>query len=617
MPFSFCTRFSPCVLARTLDFQPSQPTDYKTQTLSPIVSFAYFPIDFSPTPMDIARLERVNEGRIRRFKTVGHKPRRLVLHPVFRNFISRLTNVSDLSKSFEKIHFLDSTFQFVSDSCYAFLIPPEIPVVQMIADLRTQVGDRYTPFIELWFQPRVSDVILAFMVETEIAPLAVVNTFPSEHCSAASRGSVGRDGIEIYNLEIDLIPVDDDVVTLASPYAFLRLWHQKDLTVVDEVRHVFDRIPEGFLSVAALGQIATVLARDLTQTADSTNHLIVIDRTADILTPLVTQMNYEGLIAEFIGIDCGCTSCPGTSELQLLSSKTDALFRDIRALNHQEATMEIDRRMRVVSGALTHHAPTFEEGVEHFRRTVEITKENQTVAEHIALASELMRCMKAHPYFRRIINVEAAMLQKSPSKVKELIAEMLEDDADLVTVVRMCCLESVLRGGSHDYQKLLSALTFNFGAQMIPFAMRLQSTGLFVPEHSGVKWSALLKPLNAFVSDFEQVSDQAAASYLGFVPLTVRYVQRIIAGDLPAVQKAMSHISHPFSHAGPTGSKSDGTVIVLFLGGCTHSELNSLRRIREQQKVQIQIITTDLFSSNTFFENLAHDIPAFETRITS
>jgi hypothetical protein len=221
--------------------------------------------------MDIPRLEKLNESRMRRFKTVGRKPRRLVIYPGFRTFISRIGNVADLGKSFEKIHFLDNNFEFVSNSCYAFLIPPEISVVQRIAQRRTEAADRYHPFIELWFQPRLNDAITAFMIESEIAPASLVNTFPSEHCSAASRGSVGREGIEVYNLEIDLIPLDDDVATLLSPYAFLRLWHQKDLTVVDEVRHAFDRISGGFLSVTSLGQIASVITTNLIQTADSTS----------------------------------------------------------------------------------------------------------------------------------------------------------------------------------------------------------------------------------------------------------------------------------------------------------------------------------------------------------
>jgi hypothetical protein len=72
----------------------------------------------------------------------------------------------------------------------------------------------------------------------------VVKAFLSEHCSAESRGSVNREDIEISNLDVDFIPLDDDVVTLASPYSFLRLWHQKDLTAVDEVRHAVECLSE-------------------------------------------------------------------------------------------------------------------------------------------------------------------------------------------------------------------------------------------------------------------------------------------------------------------------------------------------------------------------------------
>jgi hypothetical protein len=72
-------------------------------------------------------------------------------------------------------------------------------------------------------------------------------------------------------------------------------------------------------------------------TADRTNHVIVIDRWIDLLTQLITQINYEGLLAEFLEIGCGWVmSSGGKSQLQVLSSKSDMLFRDFRTLNHQK-----------------------------------------------------------------------------------------------------------------------------------------------------------------------------------------------------------------------------------------------------------------------------------------
>lgn len=35
------------------------------------------------------------------------------------------------------------------------------------------------------------------------------------------------------------------------------------------------------------------------------DELIIIDRNVDMITPLMTQMTYEGLIDEIIGISCG------------------------------------------------------------------------------------------------------------------------------------------------------------------------------------------------------------------------------------------------------------------------------------------------------------------------
>jgi hypothetical protein len=60
---------------------------------------------------------------------------------------------------------------------------------------------------------------------------------------------------------------------------------------------------------------------------------------------------------------------------------------------------------------------------------------------------------------------------------------------------------------------------------------------MLLPEGAGVNWSGLLKPFNLFVSDWEQKNEQAAASYLGYAPLSVRHAQWIIVGGVAAVKR--------------------------------------------------------------------------------
>jgi hypothetical protein len=477
---------------------------------------------------------------------------------------------------------------------------------------------KFQPFIEFWFQPRINDLVSAFLIDANLAPASLLQTFPCPKISAASQNQAPFENIEIYNLEIDVVPLDNDVLTINSPYAFFRISYEHDLTVIGEVRTALEIIAsnQGFVSITAIGNQSVAVARTLPPPSESnTTHLIIIDRGADLITPLVTQMNYEGLIAEFFGIDCGCVTVPTErgNQLQLLSSMSDKIFGVLRSMTHQEASDEITQRTSQVTQTFQTQSggKSLEEGLAAFRNIAHVSLENQTLMDHVNLTQRLLKLMTAKPFFKRVINIEAQMLSGVPNKVKELIWEMLEYGADLRQVIRLMCLESLFRGGTAEYGKYVNFLNFNFGIQMVPFLLRLQEIGLLVPGN-GVKWVSFIRTFQLYVPDWEETDDQAAALYLGYAPLSVRYVQKIVAGDGGSLTKPLADIGHKFLEMGQTEVKNEGNFLVCFIGGCTHSELNSLRRVAERQNMKYQVVTTHLFSSNDFFDSLAVGIPGYD-----
>jgi hypothetical protein len=144
---------------------------------------------------------------------------------------------------------------------------------------------------------------------------------------------------------------------------------------------------------------------------------------------------------------------------------------------------------------------------------------------------------------------------------------------------------------------------------MVPFLLRLSEIGLFAP--AGPKWANFIRPFQLYTPDWEQTDDQAAALYLGYAPLSIRYVQKVIAGDVATIAKAIGDIGQKTYESGMTEAKTEGNFLVCFIGGCTHGELNSLRRVGAKQNIMYHVITMDLFASGEFFDNLAEDIPGY------
>ncbi|KAI5482684.1 vesicle docking involved in exocytosis [Trichomonas vaginalis G3] len=204
------------------------------------------------------------------------------------------------------------------------------------------------------------------------------------------------------------------------------------------------------------------------------------------------------------------------------------------------------------------------------------------------------------------INAEADVLTGNPS-LHTIVSEMLEVGGDLREEARMLCLETMLRGNVPDFPKFVQQICFNHGIQQVPYLMRLCDCGML--DKALVKWSNFVKPFRLYNPDFDKNGDEAAMSYLGYAPLSIRYVESIVKKDFPSVQKVIGDSFETYQSGTP---QENGTYIVFFVGGCTHSELNSLRRLAIKGPAKFSVCTTNMFSSREFFESIGFAIPGWK-----
>ena len=284
-------------------------------------------------------------------------------------------------------------------------------------------------------------------------------------------------------------------------------------------------------------------------------------------------------------------------------------------MTHQEASTEISQRMDAVNGAFGQTSTSLEDGLAKLRKTAKVSVENKTLIDHINILQKVFKLMNENRFFKRVMNEEANALSGA-STIKQLVTQMIERGGDFRQIIRMLSLESLLKGGlDKDYQKFVNLIYFNYGFQMVLYLMRLQEIGLLT--QSSTKWSQFVKQFQLFVPDWEANNEQAAAPYLGYVPLSIRYIQKVLNNEFSSVQKAMSELKQESIELCPNPSqRRSGNVLVCFIGGCTHSELNALRRLElrdpNYSNVSFQVLTTNMTSSNEFFENIGHNIPEWD-----
>ncbi|RAL13796.1 Sec1 family protein [Aspergillus homomorphus CBS 101889] len=336
--------------------------------------------------------------------------------------------------------------------------------------------------------------------------------------------------------------------------------------------------------------LAGVSARGLLPSA-TTESLIIIDREVDFGTPLLTQLTYEGLIDETVGIKNnqadidtsivgGATTVPQTQEsskgpqpassskqhqkrkIQLDSS--DQLFSQLRdanfaivgdILNKVARRLESDYESR-------HSAKTTTELREFVNKLPSYQLEHQSLRVHTNLAEEIMRNTRAD-IFRKLLEVQQNYAAGAdPTYHHDAVEELIARDVPLPAVLRLLCLESCMSGGlrPRDLENLKRQIVQAYGHQHVLTFCALEKMQLLQPRPSSTP-TALLLPTAATTTTstttgshhhqqsassrtnyntlrktlrlvVEEVSEKdpndVAYVYSGFAPLSIRLVQCVL-----------------------------------------------------------------------------------------
>ncbi len=172
-------------------------------------------------------------------------------------------------------------------------------------------------------------------------------------------GSVLK-SLEIHELSYELIPLEKDLLSLDDNSSFRNLilgYNYQTLTLVkhsiQRLEAMFGKIPikcgKGPWSCTIIdalmgkGQDSRAAKEDDSQCSEI-DALVMLDRSVDMYTPLLTQMTYEGIIDEFFDIKCGIidvdtqivdpeTKGPAGKRSLYLFSSEDIMFAECRDLH--------------------------------------------------------------------------------------------------------------------------------------------------------------------------------------------------------------------------------------------------------------------------------------------
>ncbi|KAI2794998.1 hypothetical protein POX_a01601 [Penicillium oxalicum] len=402
--------------------------------------------------------------------------------------------------------------------------------------------------------------------------------------------------VNIAEFPLQFLPLEQDILSLELDDAFGDLYLHKDPGCIfhaakalmgiqqrhgyfpriigkgDNARRLADLLLRMRKEVDAeeSSGLADSHARGLLPSAD-TESLIIIDRDVDFGTPLLTQLTYEGLIDEYVGIknnqadvDTSIVGqAPGTQaqessktpqqikqglKRKIQLDSTDQLFSQLRDANFAIVGDLLNKVARRLENQYEtrHTAQTTTELREFVNKLPTYQLEHQSLRVHTNLAEEIMRLTRTET-FRKILEVQQNNAAGAdPTYQHETIEELISRDIPLKSVLRLLCLESCMAGGfrPRDLENFKRQVVQAYGHQHLLTFWALEKMELLQPRSSATaillptsgsqagsktNYGYLRKNLRLVIEEVsEKEPDDISYVYSGFAPLSVRLVQCVL-----------------------------------------------------------------------------------------
>lgn len=364
--------------------------------------------------------------------------------------------------------------------------------------------------------------------------------------------------------------------------------------------------------------------------------LLILDRTVDLLTPLLSQLTYEGLIDETFGINNTSIKLPaekfGPSNSQdsgetkkVILNSADALFSELRDKNFNAVGSIVSKKAKHITAEFDerHAAKTIGEMKQFVSKLPHLQATRQSLATHTSIA-ELVKEVTDSDAFIDALRCQQEFINGiETDKVHPYVEDCITKQDKLTKVLRLICVQSICNDGLKpkvlDFYKREILQTYGF-EHLITLA-NLEKTGMLRP-HGARTYQVVRKSLKLIVEEVnEQNPTDIAYVYSGYAPLSARLAQYLarpgwrsiteVLNLLPgpkveevqqipsALRKRRSSISSSQSSTG-----DQRLTLVFFLGGVTFAEIAALRFLAQQDDggTDYVIATTSMLSGDRLMD---------------
>lgn len=507
-----------------------------------------------------------------------------------------------------------------------FITRPHVDMMDLIAQniQREEESPGFEKEFHIFFVPSKS-----FQCKQKLEELGVANALTS-----------------IEEFRMDMIPLDCDVLSMELPYSLVDCLIHEDHSSLYFVARALNGLQKQFGAIPQIngaGKYARTVCDYLKKIQQESgtdkedirpeiDRLLILDRTVDFVSPLVTQLTYEGLIDEVYGIHNATGQFPPErfssdkkqeedskqNKKVILSSKDD-LFQHLRDKNFNAVGPVLKSKAKQITEQYEerHSAKTVRE-MKHFVKNLPQMQEMKScLANHTAIA-ELIKEFTDTEGFLDTISLEQELLNGvGTDKVNQYIEDCLFRKEPLTKLLRLLCLQCLTNNGLKpkvlEYYK--KEIIHTYGFEHIITIRNLERAGLLQAPCKLWNYNTIRKSLRLIVEEInEKDPKDIAYVHSGYAPLSARLVQifshpgwrsieevfRLLPGSLMSPVKQSPSRKKWLSSP---GGKDTIVTLVFFIGGVTYAEISALRFLGDLEsggpKEEYVIASTSIINGNT------------------
>lgn len=559
----------------------------------------------------------------------------LVIDPKLGGSLSLIIQTSLLKEHGVELRYLSADPIQTECTKVVYLVRPQLNLMKFICShIRNDISKGLQREYFVYFVPRRAVACEKILEEDNFHHLLTIGEYP-----------------------LYILPVDEDVLSFELDLAYKEcqvdgdtssLWHIAK--AIHKLEFSFGLIPnvraKGKASVRVADILNRMQAEELVNTSDmgmpEINTLILIDREVDMITPMCTQLTYEGLLDEFLHVNNGSVELDASimgvqqqegKKIKVPLNSSDKLFKEIRDLNFEVVVQVLRQKATSMKQDYTEMTTTTQT-VSELKDFVKKLNSLPEITRHINLAQHLS-AFTSKPSFLGRLDMEHTIVEAQSYDICfEYIEEMIHKQEPLVNVLRLLILFSITNSGlpKRNFDYLRRELLHSYGFEHMATLNNLEKAGLLKKQETKSNWLTIKRALQLVVEDTDTTNpNDIAYVFSGYAPLSIRLVQQAVRSGWRPIEEILKLLPGPHSETKRSGFASsqsidnlagapasidkvtDGRrslVLVVFIGGVTFAEISALRFLSAQEGMAYDLIvgTTKIVGGHslteTFIESL-------------